>query len=32
MWETHVTDPDGYQLYFESATDVPEGTELSEER
>ena len=31
MWETHVTDPDGYRLYFESPTDVPEETEWSEE-
>jgi lactoylglutathione lyase len=27
MWETHVTDPDGYHLYFESPTDAPEETE-----
>jgi catechol 2,3-dioxygenase-like lactoylglutathione lyase family enzyme len=27
MWETHVTDPDGYHLYFESPTEVPEDTE-----
>lgn len=32
MWVTRVTDPDGYQLYFESPTDVPEETELSEAR
>lgn len=28
MWVTSVTDPDGYQLYFESVTDVPEETVL----
>jgi lactoylglutathione lyase len=26
MWVTGITDPDGYQLYFESPTDTPEGT------
>lgn len=31
MWVTNVTDPDGYQLAFESPTDVPEETEWSEE-
>lgn len=31
MWVTSVTDPDGYKLDFESVTDVPEETELSEE-
>jgi lactoylglutathione lyase len=30
MWVFHVTDPDGYHLEFESATEVPEGTTLSE--
>lgn len=30
MWVTSVTDPDGYELYFESPTDVPEETVLSE--
>jgi len=30
MWVTSVTDPDGYRLFFESATDVPEETKLSE--
>jgi lactoylglutathione lyase len=30
MWVTSVTDPDGYRLEFESATDVPEDTKLSE--
>jgi lactoylglutathione lyase len=28
MWVTSLTDPDGYKLFFESPTDVPEGTEL----
>jgi len=27
LWVTSVTDPDGYRLDFESATDTPEGTE-----
>jgi ketosteroid isomerase-like protein/catechol 2,3-dioxygenase-like lactoylglutathione lyase family enzyme len=31
MWVTNVPDPDGYQLFFESPTDVPEETEWSEE-
>jgi lactoylglutathione lyase len=26
MWVTSVQDPDGYRLYFESPTDVPEET------
>ncbi len=30
MWVTSVTDPDGYRLYFESATDAPEDSELEE--
>ena len=30
MWVTSVSDPDGYNLSFESATDVPEETKLSE--
>jgi hypothetical protein len=30
MWVTDVTDPDGYKLFFESATNVPEDTKLSE--
>ena len=30
MWVTVVKDPDGYTLDFESATDVPEDTKLSE--
>jgi catechol 2,3-dioxygenase-like lactoylglutathione lyase family enzyme len=28
MWVTHVIDPDGYRLFFESPTDVPEDTVL----
>jgi len=30
MWVTALTDPDGYKIEFESATDTPEGTEYSE--
>ena len=30
MWVTALTDPDGYRLHFESLTDVPEETKLSE--
>ena len=30
MWVTGITDPDGYRLSFESPTDVPEETKLSE--
>lgn len=30
MWVTSLTDPDGYRLFFESDTDVPEETKLSE--
>lgn len=30
LWVTHVADPDGYKLFFESPTDVPEETKLSE--
>jgi len=30
MWVTSLTDPDGYRLEFESLTDVPEETQLSE--
>ena len=26
MWVTYVDDPDGYHLFFESATDLPEET------
>jgi lactoylglutathione lyase len=29
MWVVGVTDPDGYKLFFESPTDVPEETEYS---
>jgi hypothetical protein len=32
MWVTDVSDPDGYRLFFESATDTPEDTRLSEVR
>ena len=31
MWVTSMRDPDGYQLHFESPTDVPEKTVLSDE-
>jgi len=31
MWVTGLSDPDGYQLYFESATDVVEGAAYSDE-
>lgn len=30
MWVTTVSDPDGYQLLFESVTDAPEEREWSE--
>ena len=30
MWDIRLTDPDGYQLHFESPTDTPEDTMLSE--
>jgi len=30
MWVTSLSDPDGYQIYFESDTDVPEETVYSE--
>lgn len=30
MWVTTVTDPDGYRIDFESYTDVPEETVLSD--
>jgi lactoylglutathione lyase len=29
MWVTSLSDPDGYQLHFESRTDVPEETEYT---
>lgn len=31
MWVTSLSDPDGYRLDFESETDSPEETALSEE-
>jgi lactoylglutathione lyase len=31
MWVTSVADPDGYRLNFESPTDAPEESELSDE-
>ena len=30
LWDTALSDPDGYSLHFESPTDVPEETKLSE--
>jgi|SRR5688572_5304565 len=30
LWMTEIIDPDGYKLFFESPTDVPEDTVLSE--
>ena len=30
MWVTRLSDPDGYRLFFESPTDTPEETKLSE--
>jgi lactoylglutathione lyase len=30
LWVTEVSDPDGYRLFFESPTDVPEGTVYSD--
>ncbi len=30
LWVTSVADPDGYRLDFESPTDLPEETKLSE--
>ena len=30
MWVTGLSDPDGYHLFFESATDTPEETKLFE--
>ena len=30
LWVTSLEDPDGYRLDFESPTDVPEETKLSE--
>lgn len=31
MWVTRVTDPDGYELYFESVTDAPEESVYEED-
>jgi lactoylglutathione lyase len=31
LWVTEIEDPDGYRLYFESPTDVPEDTILSDD-
>jgi lactoylglutathione lyase len=30
MWVTFLSDPDGYRIEFESVTDTPEDTKLSE--
>jgi catechol 2,3-dioxygenase-like lactoylglutathione lyase family enzyme len=30
LWVTQLTDPDGYLLFFNSPTDVPEETKLSD--
>lgn len=30
MWVASFADPDGYRIFFESPTEVPEDTELSE--
>ncbi len=30
MWVTSVNDPDGYRIFFESVTNVAEGTTFSE--
>jgi catechol 2,3-dioxygenase-like lactoylglutathione lyase family enzyme len=32
MWVTGLVDPDGFQLFFESPTETPEETRLSEVR
>ena len=32
MWDTMLSDPDGYRLHFDSPTDTPEETRLSEVR
>lgn len=32
LWVTRLIDPDGYELLFESPTDVPEDTKLSDIR
>lgn len=31
MWVVSLNDPDGFRICFESDTDVPEGTEFSED-
>jgi hypothetical protein len=30
LWDTHLSDPDGYRIHFASPTDAPEETKLSE--
>jgi len=30
LWDVRVVDPDGYELHFESPTDVPEETQYSD--
>ncbi len=30
LWEITVTDPDGFKLFFESETDIPEETKYSD--
>ncbi len=30
LWEIMVTDPDGFKLFFESETDIPEDTKYSD--
>jgi lactoylglutathione lyase len=30
MWVTSLSDPDGYQIIFESLTDLPEETEYDQ--
>jgi lactoylglutathione lyase len=30
LWDTRLSDPDGYRLHFESPADAPEETKLSE--
>ena len=30
LWVVHFKDPDGYDIYFESATDVAEDSELND--
>jgi lactoylglutathione lyase len=30
LWDTSLTDPDGYRIHFASPTDTPEETKLSE--